>query len=351
MSQFEYKVKRENPNDEFAILSDWAVKTGDKVSKGDYLATLESSKNNYEVEAECDGYIHYQVNEGDRLDIGETLFFITDQAQFDFAPQKSTIIEGEGFKITRKAQKIMREYQLTAEHFASFELPKIGEAEVLKYIQENRLDQEEVGIDYHDEELTPAKSYEVHFLNSASDVIYSRVSRPFDYIPMESFLSKYPGVTMGEVICSTLGNTLSKFPYLNAHFQGNKIRVYDEFNIGIAINLNKGLKVPVIKNIDSLSLEQVSHSFKELGMKYFRDELTGQELAYGTFTVTDLSSLGVNDFQPVVNKDQSAILGICAPVDGKFNLILGFDHRLVDGMYAAQFLNQLEKELLNIFAE
>lgn len=65
---------------------------------------------------------------------------------------------------------------------------------------------------------------------------------------------------------------------------------------------------------------------------------------FGTFTMTDLSSLGVKEFLPVVNKDQGAILGVCSMSENSktFNLVLGFDHRIMDGMYAAQFLKAVE---------
>jgi pyruvate/2-oxoglutarate dehydrogenase complex dihydrolipoamide acyltransferase (E2) component len=128
------------------------------------------------------------------------------------------------------------------------------------------------------------------------------------------------------------------------------LRRYQEFNLGLAINIGKGLKVPVVKNISSMTLEDISKSFKELAMNYMRDELKGADLIGGTFTVTDLSSLGVKDFMPVVNKDQGAILGICAPSNfsKSFNLVLGFDHRVMDGMYAAQFLKEIEQVLKKI---
>jgi len=84
-----------------------------------------------------------------------------------------------------------------------------------------------------------------------------------------------------------------------------------------------------------------------MAMSYVRDELKGADLINGTFTMTDLSSLGVKDFMPVVNKDQGAILGVCAPsvFTKSFHIILGFDHRIIDGMYAAQFLKEIESSL------
>ena len=83
MSDFEYKVKRENPNDEFVIISDWAVKSGDKVSEGDYLCSLEATKNSYEVMAERDGYIFYQTQEGARKNVGELLFVVTENDTYE----------------------------------------------------------------------------------------------------------------------------------------------------------------------------------------------------------------------------------------------------------------------------
>ena len=100
---------------------------------------------------------------------------------------------------------------------------------------------------------------------------------------------------------------------------------------------------PVFKNVDRLSLKDVSNSVKDLSLKYFRGELRLGDLSGGTFTVTDLSAKGIIDFHPVINNMQAAILGICSVMPGTnhFKVILTFDHNMSDGMVAADMLNEL----------
>ena len=353
MSNFEYKVKRENPNDEFVIIGSWDYENGAEVSAGDILCTLEATKNNYDVEAPRDGYIFFNAQEGDRVEVGNLLFVISDDAEYKFEvarKKKST----SGGKITRKAQKLIVDYGIDAAVFAEAD-SRVGEKEVKAYIDENNLtnageESEDIGVAYTDEALTPAKEFEVHFMTQASSVIYSKVVREISNEVMEAAMKKFPGVTMGEIVAFGTIEAIKKFPYVNSYFAKNKIRKFEEYNLGLAINIGRGLKVPVLKGFSEMSLEEIANKFKETAMNYVRDELTRADLAGGTFTMTDLSSLGVKEFLPVVNKDQGAILGVCSMSENSktFNLVLGFDHRIMDGMYAAQFLKAVEDSIKKI---
>lgn len=353
MSNFEFKVKRENPNDEFVIIGSWDHESGDQVSEGDIICTLEATKNNYDVEAPQDGFIFFKAEEGDRVEVGNLLFVISSDENFEFKTE-SKKKSSSGGKITRKAQKIIDEYGIDSTIFAGSD-SRIGEKEVKTYISENNLTKaseasDDIGIAFTDEALSAAKEFEVHFMTQASSVIYSKVVREVSNDVVANIMEKNPGTSMGEIISFATSAAISKFPYVNSYFAGNKIRKYNEYNLGLAINIGRGLKVPVLKGFDKMSLSDVSNNFKETAMNYVRDELSGTDLAGGTFTVTDLSGLGVKDFLPVVNKDQGAILGICSMSEATktFNLVLGFDHRIMDGMYAAQFLKAVEDSLKKI---
>ena len=349
MSNFEYKVKRENPNDEFVIIGSWDYQSGDEVSEGDILCTLEATKNNYDVEAPRDGYIFFAAEEGERVEVGKLLFVISDDQNFEFVASTKKKSTGGG-KITRKAQKLIADYVIDAALFEGSD-SRVGEKEIRAYIEENNLTKageasDDIGVAYTDEALSGAKEFEVHFMTQASDVIYSKVTREVPNEIAAAIMEANKGVTMGELVAFGTIEAIKKFPYVNSCFKKSKIRKYDEYNLGLAINIGRGLKVPVIKNISEMSLSEIGEKFKETAMNYVRDELTGADLADGTFTMTDLSSLGVKDFLPVVNKDQGAILGVCSQSSsGTFNLVLGFDHRIRDGMYAAQFLKAVEDSL------
>jgi pyruvate/2-oxoglutarate dehydrogenase complex dihydrolipoamide acyltransferase (E2) component len=103
----------------------------------------------------------------------------------------------------------------------------------------------------------------------------------------------------------------------------------------------------VVRCGDGFSLPETAAAIRNLFLRYMREELTLQELTGGTFTVTDLSSHGVVHFVPVLNLNQSAILGLCAerPGTGTQDLVLTFDHRMSDGMQAAEFLGELRGRL------
>jgi pyruvate/2-oxoglutarate dehydrogenase complex dihydrolipoamide acyltransferase (E2) component len=358
MSNYEYKVKRENPNDEFVLIGEWAIESGEHVSSGDYLCSLESSKNSYDVEATQDGYIHYKVAEGERVEVGVLLFVLTKTEEYTWETKKKSKSH-DGVKITKKAQKLIDDYSIDSAVLLTTGVDKVGEKEVRAYIETNNLKSKEeksntsetqTNIDYTDEELTPAKAFEVHFMSQNRDVIYSRVSREISFEHISKVQKKYPGTSLGEIISFATIKAVSRFPYVNSCFNNGKIRKYNAYNLGLAINIGKGLKVPVFKNFNKMSLTDISNGFKDMAMNYVRDELTGKDLADGTFTITDLSSLGVKDFLPVVSKDQGAILGICSNsvTTNTFNIVLGFDHRIMDGMYGAQFLKSIEDNLKKI---
>jgi pyruvate/2-oxoglutarate dehydrogenase complex dihydrolipoamide acyltransferase (E2) component len=352
MSDFIYKVHRENPNDEFVIVASLSKKSGSEIKTNEIVCSLEATKNAYDVEAPQDGYLFFKHNEGDRVEIGDTLFAISSNKDFTFTEIIKTDDSQSG-RITRKAQKIIDEFGIDSSVFLNSGA-RVGEKEVRDYIEKNNLvskasQSTEILPDVHfiDEEPSPTKAFEIHYLKQSSDVIYSKVSREISLELIEKIQKTYPGTTLGEIVSFGTLSAIKKFPYVNSCYTKNKIRKYSDYNLGVAINIGKGLKVPVIKNFSQLTLSEISKIFKDLAMSYVRDELKGSDLVNGTFTMTDLSSLGVKDFMPVVNKDQGAILGICAPspFTKSFNIILGFDHRIIDGMYAAQFLKEIEASL------
>jgi pyruvate/2-oxoglutarate dehydrogenase complex dihydrolipoamide acyltransferase (E2) component len=107
----------------------------------------------------------------------------------------------------------------------------------------------------------------------------------------------------------------------------------------------------VLHNCDTLSLAQISTSLSDLTVAYIENKLTPTQIANATFTVSDLSGMGVSSFYPLISENQGAILGIGAEqflpgsAFGSYNLTLAFDHQLSDGRTAASFLNDLKQRL------
>jgi hypothetical protein len=144
---------------------------------------------------------------------------------------------------------------------------------------------------------------------------------------------------------------LRKYPYLNGFCSGAQAQLYEPVNIGYALDAGRGLKVPVFRDADTKSLTVLVEDRRQLLVEYLNDELRPESMSAGTFTITDLSGEGVYTFEPLIVEGQSAILGVGgefpAPRRGDtvYNLILAFDHRMVDGRMAASFLNDLSQRL------
>ncbi len=130
-----------------------------------------------------------------------------------------------------------------------------------------------------------------------------------------------------------------------------------DINIGIATAIKNGLIVPVVKNADRLSLQELSAAIKNLVSRARTGKLLTEEYAGGTFTVSNLGMYGITSFNPIINQPESMILGVCAveqvlrmsprgiEARDMMGLSLTFDHRLHDGAQAAAFLQSISKKL------
>ncbi len=152
---------------------------------------------------------------------------------------------------------------------------------------------------------------------------------------------------------------LKKFPYLNASIDEatNEIVVKQYQNIGIAVDTSYGLVVPNIKKADHKSIMELAKEMYELSEKARARELTIEEMQGGTFTITNMGTIGGTYATPIVNWPECAILGVgrirdvAKPINGKIEirkilpLSLSFDHRIVDGAMAARFVSEVIKHL------
>jgi pyruvate dehydrogenase E2 component (dihydrolipoamide acetyltransferase) len=149
------------------------------------------------------------------------------------------------------------------------------------------------------------------------------------------------------IIVFETAKLLKKYPNLNAYFDNNTIRAYDDVNIGVAFDIDDGLKVYTIQDSDSLSLSEIELNICNGIDAYLDKKLTPEQLTGSTFTITDLSSFGVERLTPLVNYNQSSILGISS-IDQKLhrvNLSLSFDHRVTEGKTVSQFLLDLKSRV------
>jgi pyruvate dehydrogenase E2 component (dihydrolipoamide acetyltransferase) len=152
---------------------------------------------------------------------------------------------------------------------------------------------------------------------------------------------------------------LVKHPLLNSRWEGEQIVVLPSIHIGIAVDTDAGLLVPVIRDVGTLGLRQLAAQTRDLAVRARAGDLKAEELSGGTFTVTNLGAFDIDAFTPIINSPQCAILGVGRierrpSVVGEqivareqMTLSLTFDHRIVDGAPAARFLQTLRILITN----
>ena len=163
--------------------------------------------------------------------------------------------------------------------------------------------------------------------------------------------------TYNDLIVWYLARTLADHPLLNASMVGEEIHCWEEINIGVAVALDSGLIVPVVRAANTKSVADLAGETADRAERARTNRLSPDELLGGTFTITNLGTLDVDGFTPIINPPQSAILGVgrIVPrpvvVDGEIavrymvTLSLSFDHRIVDGAPAAQCLQALKQAI------
>jgi pyruvate dehydrogenase E2 component (dihydrolipoamide acetyltransferase) len=180
-------------------------------------------------------------------------------------------------------------------------------------------------------------------------------------------------VTVNDLVLFAVSRVLPLFPFMNAHRIGDirkgeaVLRTFERVHLGVAVDTPRGLMVPVIRNADLLPLARISSEAKRLAAACQNGGVKPEELSGSTFTVTNLGSLGVTSFTPVINAPEVAILGVCGielkPAEAShddseeccgvhFEPHIGFsltiNHEVVDGAPAARFLKALGEAVADI---
>lgn len=175
----------------------------------------------------------------------------------------------------------------------------------------------------------------------------------------ESLQEQDVKLTYTDLIVKITASGLQKHPRLNATLSDEKIELLKDINIGVAVALDDGLVVPVIRNVDNIGLATISDQIKTAAEKARNNQLTPGELQGGTFTITNLGNFGIDAFTPIINPPECGILGIGRivkkPVVQEEDIVirsmmalsLTFDHRIVDGAPAAQFLQTISQYIQN----
>ena len=171
-----------------------------------------------------------------------------------------------------------------------------------------------------------------------------------------------PNITLNDIILFAASRVLPKHPDLNAHFLEDKMRYFRHVNLGIAVDTPRGLMVPTLMRAEEKSLKQIAAEAKALAAACQDGSINPDLLQGASFTVSNLGTLGIEHFTPVINPPQTGILGVdciverVRTVDGQITvypamgLSLTYDHRALDGAPASRFLQDMRAALENFQA-
>jgi len=166
--------------------------------------------------------------------------------------------------------------------------------------------------------------------------------------------------TVTDFILKAVALSLVEFPIVNSTTDGKNVRWHSKVHLGLAVNLEQGLVVPVIRDADDLSLAELHDSASELAAKARAGKLTPDEMGGSTFTISNMGMLDIENFTAIINPGESAILAVSSTLqqpavkDGQIvvrdimKMTLSSDHRIIDGATAARFANAIKQKLEEI---
>jgi pyruvate/2-oxoglutarate dehydrogenase complex dihydrolipoamide acyltransferase (E2) component len=366
---------RENVNDERIIVDNLYFKSGDKVKAHDILLDLETSKVVLSIEAGSDGFVEYRCKKGEELPTGTLLATIYDAPvspiEHKTLEDFSTAAPKLGFKpiFSNAATSLIKQRGLSFSDFDGCDFVKASDVS-------NRIDKKEINASRDLSEVTDSKKTvktipqenceqvalsankrrEIEYLSQVASAglvssvgIYLNTGRDLNASTENLPNSMNPLLS---IIVYELARLLREFREFNAYYDNNNTVFYHAVNIGVAIDIDDGLKVAGIHNTDELTLDEIDEKLFGLIDKYLERKLDLQDVSNITFTVTDLSSEGVHFFQPLINSRQAAILAVSAVDEelGRVALTLAFDHRVTSGLFAARLLRQLKLKTEGYFS-
>jgi len=324
-------LPRVSANTNRVTLAEWNAKAGDRVEEGSVVLTIEADGIRQDIEAEASGFLHISVEAQNEVPIGTVAGIIaeTKEELRGLEERKAAATPAEAASDVDQGRRL------------KFTIPLTG---TRKAIAEHMLRSLSVSA-----QLTYMGEFD------ASELIKLRES----LIAQEEALGIR--VTYTDLMVAAVAKILREYPLFNASLIDDEIRVWQDINIGVAVNVENGLIVPVVRNADQKSLPELSQAVRTLMTKARERKLTLEDIQGGTFTISNFGALG-GGYQfatVIINQPEVAILGTGAitdrPVvrDGKVIVrpimpySLTFDHRVIDGAAALFFMESLTRLVEN----
>ncbi|MEX2335887.1 MAG: pyruvate dehydrogenase complex dihydrolipoamide acetyltransferase [Fulvivirga sp.] len=399
-------------------IASWLKKEGDQVQSGDILAEVETDKATMELEAYEDGTLLYiGPKEGDSVEVDGVIAVVGEKgADFEkllkshkakqqgggAADQKEEKKESKPEKEEPKEEKAAttapsttkggrvkasplakkmaddKGYDITKIQ-GSGDNGRIVKKDVEEYTPAKEVVEkaaEEKGTTFNIPQVVGEESYEEVSVSQMRKTIGKRLSEskftaPHFYITMEINMDKAiearksmnefspVKISFNDIVIKAVAGALRQHPKVNSAWLGDKIRYNKHIHIGVAVAVDEGLLVPVVRFADNKSLSHISAEVKQLAEKAHNKKLQPNEWEGNTFTVSNLGMFGVEEFTAIINPPDACILAIggikqtAVVKDGQLvpgnvmKVTLSSDHRVVDGALGAAFLQTLKGLLEN----
>ncbi len=386
-------------------ISEWKVAEGAQVAKGDVVMEFENEKNSIEYEIVHGGFLHILAPVGETVAVGKTIAYVTDtKAQYDAlvnggaapaaevekgcarecptcvhtsaAPAAPAVSAAGGrIRATGLAKKLAREAGINLADVQPSGGPdgqRIVAKDVENYLKAPKpaaapapvaaaaaVEDEVKEIPWTGIRKTIANN----MYNSLQKMAQSTCVCEVDATELLALRAKlvedqeYLGykATVNDLLCKMLGKVMAKHPLANATFDGKTLYSHKHVHLSVAVGAEDGLMVPVVKNIDTLSLGEISAKIKDLATRAKERRLQPDEQSGGTFTITNVGMFPIDIGTPVINPPQVAICGFGRTVlkpavmpDGSFqarsmmNVFLTFDHQIIDGLEVGRIFNDIQ---------
>lgn len=352
-------VSKVTANDETVKLISWLVADREFVNIGQPVLLIETSKVNVEVLSEFSGYIHQYCKENDIIDIGAAVASVYENLEEikQYDPDKIFDANiGIASNFSKSAKRYIEEHGLDPNDFLGIGL--VTEEKIKAQISNNHTTQANLNFDktvFPDgfvEPVSYAKLTEISMLNrTKSSLIPSSLTIQFSSEEIKKSISKFTWINgrISTYVLYVLSKMLPSYPKFTAYYKDEHIYFYNAVNLGIAIDLEKGLKVGVVKAANTLNLFDLYMTIIDCVACYYENNFTPSLFSHSTITTTDLSNEGILFFQPVLNANQSAIIGIGGDqklTGSPMTITIVFDHRVLSGQEVAIFLKALKEKVL-----
>ncbi|HXV75998.1 MAG TPA: 2-oxo acid dehydrogenase subunit E2 [Candidatus Polarisedimenticolaceae bacterium] len=343
-------VPRVAANDDHALLVGWVKRDGERVAKDDVICELEFSKSVVELPASRDGWLFHLRSVGDEVSVGTRLAAISSANE---RPAPAAHHDLSSIKVTAKARALIETHGLDIGVFEGLDIVKEKHVRALLDTREPALEEVAEGELLA---LTPVRRRAAQAVSESKQTIpHSHLCRWVSADRVEASVGRLARkhdmmVSVADWLVATVVHEAARNRKVNASWRSSGIFVHSKLNVGYALNQPNGeLLVPVVVDADRLGLEDLVGRLRGLQKKALRHRLTPAELSGGTITVTSLVGSGVHQVFPILVPGQAAIvaLGDRAALGGAatYGLTVGFDHRVLNGTEAAEFLTAVAVRL------